>query len=34
MNERMFYAQGRPDEVLTENNMYDIFRIKSKLDIP
>ncbi|MGI6704030.1 MAG: ABC transporter ATP-binding protein [Clostridia bacterium] len=31
MNERMFYAQGSPDDVLTERNMYDIFRIKSKL---
>lgn len=31
MNERMFYAQGKPDDVLTERNMYDIFRIKSKL---
>jgi iron complex transport system ATP-binding protein len=31
MNERMFYAQGSPDEVLTEHNMYDIFKIKSKL---
>lgn len=31
MNDRMFYAKGRPDQVLTENNMYDIFRIKSKL---
>lgn len=31
MNDRMFYAQGRPDDVLTERNMYDIFRIKSKL---
>ncbi len=30
MSERMFYAQGRPGEVLTEKNMYDIFKIKSK----
>lgn len=31
MNEKMFYAQGRPDQVLTERNMYNIFKIKSKL---
>jgi iron complex transport system ATP-binding protein len=31
MNERMFYAQGRPDDVLTEQNMYNIFKIKSKM---
>ncbi len=31
MNDTMFYAQGRPDQVLTENNMYNIFNIKSKL---
>jgi iron complex transport system ATP-binding protein len=31
MNDRMFYAQGTPDDVLTELNMYNIFNIKSKL---
>lgn len=31
MNDRMFFAQGRPAEVLTELNMYNIFKIKSKL---
>jgi iron complex transport system ATP-binding protein len=31
MNDSMFYARGRPGEVLTEHNMYSIFKIKSKL---
>lgn len=30
MNDRMFYAQGKPEEVLTERNMYEIFKIKSR----
>jgi iron complex transport system ATP-binding protein len=31
MSDKMFYAQGKPIEVLTELNMYNIFKIKSKL---